>query len=305
MWARGQSGVTTFDNARQAAVIEGLLGFLKGRPVDLLPFEQVREGLWLQHVVDRGLQEVPLDAIVGTLGRAREFTRAFLPREESLRSRWEQVRRMVEGPTGLPPVDLYKVGDAYFVVDGHHRVSVARSLGLERLEARVKEYLTPVSLSADESVEDVLLKRFLADFLESTGLGGEGAGEFRLTEVGGYERLLDHIKTHRYFRGLELDREVGWDEAVASWRDTIFRPMVGIIRASDVLADFPGRTEADLYLFVMDHLHFLRERFRPRPVEPEAALRHFRWFGRERGSWLERLVRWWRDLLRADSGRDG
>ena len=297
--------MTTFDNARQAAVIEDLLGFLKGRPVDLLPFDQVREGLWLKHVVDRGLQEVPLDAIVGSLGRAREFNRAFLPRDDALRSRWELVRRAVEGPTGLPPVELYKVGEAYFVVDGHHRVSVARSLGAERIEARVKEYLTPISLSADESVEDVLLKRFLADFIEATGLGGEGAGEFRLTEVGGYERLLDHIKTHRYFRGIELGREVGWDEAVASWRDTIFRPMVAIIRESGVLDDFPGRTEADLYLFVMDHLHFLRERGRERPVEPEAAVRHFRWFGRERVGWLERLGRWWRRRFDAPAGRDG
>jgi hypothetical protein len=296
--------VTTFDSARQAAVIEDLVGFLRGRPVDLLPFDQVREGLWLKHVVDRGLQEVPLDAIVGTLGRAREFTRAFLPREDSLRGRWEQVRRMVEGPTGLPPVDLYKVGDAYFVVDGHHRVSVARSLGAARIEARVKEYLTPVSLSADESVEGVLLKRFLADFVEATGLGDEGGDEFRLTQVGGYERLLDHVKTHRYFLGVELSREVGWAEAVASWRDTIFRPMVEIIRTSGVLADFPGRTEADLYLFVMDHLHFLRERCRPEPVEPEAALRHFRKLGRARGGWLERLGRWWRRRLGASTARE-
>jgi hypothetical protein len=297
--------VTTFDSARQAAVIEDLVGFLKGRPVDLLPFDQVREGLWLKHVVDRGLQEVPLDAIVGTLGRAREFTRAFLPRDDSLRSRWEQVRRMVEGPTGLPPVDLYKVGDAYFVVDGHHRVSVARSLGAARIEARVKEYLTPVSLSADESAEGVLLKRFLADLVEATGLGDEGAEEYRLTELGGYERLLEHIKTHRYFLGVELSREVGWGEAVASWRDTIFRPMIEIIRASDVLADFPGRTEADLYLVVMDHLHFLRERRRPEPVEPEAALRHFRKLGRERGGWLERLGRWWRRRSGSAAGREG
>jgi len=114
--------VTRFDAARRAALVQDLLGVLKGRPVDLLPFDRVRAGLRLKHIVDRGLHDVPLERIVGTLGREREFNREFLPREEALRDRWEEVEELAEGPAGFPAVELYKVGDAYFVVDGHHRL---------------------------------------------------------------------------------------------------------------------------------------------------------------------------------------
>ena len=267
--------MTEFDAARRAALMEELLGILTGRSVDLLPFDEVKEGLHLRRFVDRGVAEVPLDLIVGTVGRERDFTRAFLPRHESLRERWGRMTALVEGPEGFPPVELYKVGDVYFVVDGHHRVSVARRMGLDRIEARVREFQATVPISSDESLEEVLLKGGLADFLEATGLRPERPDEYRTTEVGGYERLLDHARTHRYFLGLEHGRPFTWEEAVASWRDTVYRPMIEAIRRSGALSEFPGRTETDLYLFTMDHLHYLRQHYGV-PVTAEEAVRDFR-----------------------------
>lgn len=261
-----------FDAARLAAVMADLVRPLLGRPTDLLPFDEVREGLRLRHFVDRGLVEVPLDRIVGTLGRAREFNRAFLPRDEALRERWEDVEDLAEGPAGFPPVELYQVDEAYFVVDGHHRVSVARSLGAQSIEAWVKRFDTPFPLAPEDSIEDVLLHAGLADFLECTGLPAEMAERFRVSVANGYERLLDHVKVHRYFLGLEWQRPFTWEEAVASWRDTLFLPTVEAIGATGVLADFPGRSEADLYLFVMDHLHRLRERYGGAAVATAAAV---------------------------------
>jgi hypothetical protein len=116
-----------FDAARRTALMQDLLAAARGRPADLLPFADVKEKLRLTSLVDRGVQEVPLSRIVGTLGRAKEFNRAFLPRDEALRERWDDVRDLAEGPHGFPPVELYRVGNVDFVVDGHHRVSVARS----------------------------------------------------------------------------------------------------------------------------------------------------------------------------------
>jgi len=289
--------VTRFDAARRAAVVQDLLGVLKGRPVDLLPFDRVRAGLRLRHIVDRGMQDVPLDRIVGTMGREREFNRAFLPRDEALRERWEEVEGLAEGPAGFRAVELYKVGDAYFVVDGHHRVSVARSLGIPAIEARVREFLTPVPVSPDASIEEVLLQRGLADFLETTGLVAEGPDEFRVTEPDGYERLLEHITVHRYYRGIETGREPTWSEAVASWRDTVYRPMIEAIRRSGIMEEFPERTETDLYLFTMDHLHHLRERYAPKPVAPTLAVRHFKFFYTDGPGLGERLRTWWRRLF--------
>ncbi|MGB5390048.1 MAG: hypothetical protein WBP10_07700, partial [Thermoanaerobaculia bacterium] len=116
------------DAARRTALIRELLRPLRKQPRELLSFEEIRRQLHLRHLVDRGIQDTPVDRIVGSLGRADEFDREFLPRREALRERWEQIEDLAKGPTGFPPVELYKVGDAYFVVDGHHRVSVARSL---------------------------------------------------------------------------------------------------------------------------------------------------------------------------------
>ena len=87
--------------------------------------------------------------------------------------------------------------------------------------------------------------------------------------------MLEHVAVHRYFLGLDLSRDVSWEEAVRSWYETLFRPMTGTIRASGVLAEFPGRTEADLYLFTARHLHDLRNRFGD-DVDPGRAVRHFR-----------------------------
>lgn len=276
--------------------MQDLLSPLRGRPAELLPFEEVKERLRLRNLVDRGLLEVPLEQIVGSLGRQREFTRAFLPREEALRRRWQEVEELAESQRGFPPVELYKVGDAYFVVDGHHRVSVARRLGAPAIEARVQEFLTPVPLGSEESVAGVLLKQGLADFLEATGLVPEHEDEYRTTVPQGYDRLLEHISVHRWFRGIEEDRSPGWREAAASWRDRVYRPAVEAIRESGVLKEFPERTETDLYLFVMDHLAKLKEHYGGHAVTPRRAALHLELSQRRQRSWWQRLRRWWTRL---------
>jgi hypothetical protein len=267
--------MSDFDRARMSAFIEDVLNILQGRPVDLLPFDEVRERLHLKQVLDRGIQEVPLDRIVGSVGREREFTRAFLPREEALRVRWQELRDLAEGLIGFPPVELYYVNGIYFVVDGHHRVSVARSLEAPTIEAHVKEFISPVSLTPDSSIEDIILKSGLAAFLDTTGLEQEYPGQYEVTIPNGYERLLDHISVHRYYRGLEEKKDVSWNDALISWRDTVYKPMIQAIRKSGILEQFPGKTETDLYLYVMDHLHHLRQRYTKAEHERERVVRHF------------------------------
>lgn len=289
--------MSRFDDARRAALMQDLLAPITRRPNDLLPFDEVRERLRLRHVVDRGVQDVPLDAIVGSAGREREFTRAFLPREESLRQRWLELDSLARGTRGFPPVELYKVGDVYFVVDGHHRVSVARSLRAPSVEAWVKEFETPVPVSADESIEELILSSGMIDFLEATGLEPERADEFVTTVPNGYERMLEHIAVHRYFLGQAQERHVPWDEAVRAWHAAFYRPITERVRESGILEDFPGCTEADLYLFTMDHLHVLRERFGPHAVPPERAATHFALMHqRMTDTRWERFGQWWRRL---------
>ncbi len=283
--------MSRFDAARRAALIRELLTPLRKEPRELLSFDEVRQQLRLRHLVDRGLRDVPLDQIVGSLGRADEFDREFLPKREALRERWEQIEDLAEGPVGFPPVELYKVGDAYFVVDGHHRVSVARSLEAPTIEARVQEFKTSVPLDHDDSPEEIARKQGLADFLEATGLEVTEKEDYRVTLPYSYQKLLEHICVHGYYRGIDLGREFGWQEAVASWRDTVFRPMLETIRRHDLMEAFSRRTETDLYLYVMDNLHYLRQQCGPAAPSPDQAVEDVKRTRAERGSLLGRLKR--------------
>lgn len=267
--------MTEFDDARRRALRVDLLRLVRGLPRNLLPFEAVREKLRLRHTIDRGTVEVPIDRIVGTMGRDRDFNRLFLPREESLRDRWDGVRDLAVGSEGFPAVELYKVGDAYFVLDGHHRVSVARALDAQTIEAHVREFVTDVPVEPDDSLERLALRRGRADFVSATGLDVEA------TEPDAYERLLDHISVHACLVGK------AWTEGVQSWRENVYEPMLAIIRRSGVMEHFPGRTETDLYLYAMDHLYFLRER--SSEAEPAEAVGEMQ---KVRPSWSDRWRKW-------------
>lgn len=264
--------MSRFDAARRTALIRELLKTLRKEPRELMSFDAIRRQLQLRHLTDRGLQNVPLDQIVGSLGRADEFDREFLPRREALRERWEHIEDLAEGTTGFPPVELYQVGEAYFVVDGHHRVSVARSLKAPTIEARVQEFKTSVALGADDSPNEIVLKQGLADFLEATGLEVTDSESFEVTLPYSYQKLLEHICVHGYYLGIENDRPFDWPEAVASWRDTVYRPTLETIRRHELMKTFPNRTEADLYLYVMDNLHYLREQYGQEAPEPDQAV---------------------------------
>jgi hypothetical protein len=132
---------TSWARARREVFRQRLVCALKRCPFDLVPFEEVRQRLRLAHRICRGLQEIDLECIQGSVGRYRDFTSAFLPRQRHLRQRWERVQLMI-ATQGLPPIEVYQVGEAYFVLDGNHRVSVARQMGLKMIEAYVCEFVS-------------------------------------------------------------------------------------------------------------------------------------------------------------------
>jgi hypothetical protein len=264
-----------FGTARRKAFWNEIMSFLSGRPNRLLSWDEVRDKLGIRGQVYRGMQAVPVDKIIGSVGRYRDFDRVFLPTQDRTADRWRSIARAHYDDVGLPPVKLYKIGDAYFVLDGNHRVSVARERGVEFVDAEVIEAGTRVPVTADLDAGDLEIKGEYTRFLERTRLDELRPDQrIEFTIGGGYDRLLEHIAVHRYFMGLERQRFILEDEAVCDWYDNLYLPLVRIIREKDVLADFPGRTEADLYLWIMDHQHYLRERFGP-GVEAEQAAEHF------------------------------
>jgi hypothetical protein len=256
---------------RLAPAVGDLLQALRSRPSELVPFQAIQQHLELAHMVDRGLQEVPLAAIVGSLNRTRDFDRAFLPRDENLRERLRRMRDRAES-AGFPPVDLYQVGGAYFVVDGHHRIALAREAEAATIEARVWEFPTDVAVEPGDDLDAMLAKAAASNFHRVTGLPVGGEGAFAVTSPAGHDRLLEHIAVHQYYLGTMYGREYGWDEAVASWRDTVYRPVVEVICARRLLDEFPDRTATDLYLWIVDRLHELRREYGDHDLGPEAAV---------------------------------
>ena len=229
----------------------------KNEPTLLLPFDWVKEKVPIRGWRYLGLQEVEVGKIAGSVDRYDDFTRAFLPLRGK-DARQQRITRAMERGEVLPPVKLYKLGDVYFVVDGHHRVAAAKQTGTKFIDAEVVEFLADVPISPTDTEKDILLKVEQAAFLRQTRLKElRPEAEIRLTELSGYRKLLEHIDVHRYFRGIEGRREIPYAEAVVSWYDRVYQPIVEAIRRTGILRQFPGRTEADLYVWLSEHLYYL------------------------------------------------
>jgi hypothetical protein len=241
-----------FYSARSKAWLAGLFDRIRRHPRDMLAFGDVRAGLNVRGQRDLGRQVVLLDQIVGSEGRYSDFDRRFLPRTDLIAARWSSIEKaMVEG-VDLPPVELYKVSDVYFVRDGNHRVSVARHLGRVDIDAMVTELFVDVVLSPDLSSCTLLLAHEYSDFLEWTNLHVLRPDErIGLSTLGGYLDLVRLINMHRAALAQAQNRSIPRDEAVTSWYDTSYLPLVQVIREQHLLRYCSGHTEADLYLWIM------------------------------------------------------
>lgn len=281
-----------FSRARYKAFLNRVWAALHGDSVQLLPWDAVREKLHLGGPIYRGVHPVPVAQIVGSVGRYRDFDHAFLPTHDKMQERWKSIGRAFYQDVSLPPVTLYKVGDAYFVLDGNHRVSVAREEGQAYIDAEVMEVQVRVPVGPDLQMEDLEILGERVDFLERTHLDRlRPEAGVRFTVAGGYERLLEHIAVHRYYMGLDERRDISEDEAVAHWYDHVFLPVVQVVREHEILQEFPGRTEADLYLWIMDHRHYLREACADEEVSTERAAEDYaEQYGERPASPVERVV---------------
>lgn len=265
-----------FSKARLKSFINQIISSFSGKPTNLLSYDNVKEKLHIGGPIYRGVKTIRVEQIAGSLNRYHEFDRAFLPKEDQLASRWQKVDRAFYEDIHLPPVVLYKVGDVYFVVDGHHRVSVAREQGQEYIEAEVRECATRVNITANIKTEDLEILGAKVHFLERTALDHiRPDANIKITIPDGFERMLEHIAVHRYFMGLDLKRDISEEEAVAHWYDTVYLPIVDIIRNSKILKDFKDKTEADLYLWTLDHQHYLIQEKGQALQPPEEAARQF------------------------------
>ena len=283
-----------FERVHTRPLIRQLLHFFKDKPDEtLLSFDQVHELVRSRTEIDRGTQLIPIASIIGSVGRYRDFDRAFLPLGGADRERWKRLDVAFNELRDLPPIDVYKIGEVYFVRDGNHRVSVAKANDMDAIEARVMEIETMVSLTPETDVDDLIIKAEYAHFLRETQLDETRPDQqIELTEPGRYKILLEHIEVHRYYLGLQWGYEPTVEEAAASWYDNVYEPVVKAIGESGILKSFPQRTEADLYIWVAYHRERLKARYGEMPLDRDVAVRLGKRFsGRPVGRFVKMISR--------------
>jgi hypothetical protein len=242
---------TDFETARIQAFLREAGAVIRGDTRPLLSFDEVRRAARLEGQSYTGLKDVPIADIRGSVGRPNDFDASFLPVKPQMRKRWAQLDEAMRRGEAVPPIEVYHLGDVYFVKDGHHRVSVARHLGWKTIPARVIEVKTRAPLGGDMDAAALLQAREYVDFLERTQLDRvRPQASIAVSRLGRYDRIFEDILGHRYFMGLQQYREVSIAEASASWYDNVYKPIADLIREYNILEHFPGRTEADLYLWI-------------------------------------------------------
>ena len=253
----GSDAASDFSRARRRQVTANLARRLRREPDDvnhILPFDEVVAALGRRGERRLGLQTIDLDSIVGTVDRTREFDRQFRPTKRSARQRWQRIAKAMRRGEPMPPIDVYRIGSLHFVRDGHHRVSVARQLGLEVIEAYVTEIITDVGADADVHLHDLALKSHQRLFFERVPLPAHLRSRIVLPRGSWYAGLAEGVEAWG-FRAMQAGGEFMTREQVArEWFEQEFEPVVRMLREADLIE---AQTEAEAYARIVSLRYLL------------------------------------------------
>ncbi|MFA7371497.1 MAG: transcriptional regulator [Sphaerochaetaceae bacterium] len=267
-----------FNKARSKGRLEAFFALLRWRSTELLSLYEVTKLLKPKLETYKGIQPIPTANIIGSEGRYHDFTLAFYPRKDMLRSRWQSIDEALHRQIILPPISVYKLGDHYFVRDGHHRVSVAKMEKVEFIDAEVVELDSQIKIEKGMS-RSQLIKRVVE--YERDRFFGEYNFPFadkellKFTSPGMYPEIVNHILVHKYYINETQREEIPFDEAAISWYEQVFLPIVELIKKENILRSYPGRAYGDLYLWIVRHWDDLKHGHR-HSISLERALRDFK-----------------------------
>jgi hypothetical protein len=246
----GLDAQTDFLRARRRAALGAMVARLRGEPDDvrlILPYEEVVAALGYVSEHAAGKAVVPLDAIVGTVDRGRDFDRRFRPTSGRVRSRWEHIATAMRRGEAMPPVDLVRIGQIYFVRDGHHRVSVARALGHTDIDADVTEVVTRVGAERAITLEELPVKSHRRVFFERVPLPDNARDEIKLTDPWDYGRLAEAVEAWGFRTSQERGEPISRREAAYLWLENEYRPVIEMLKGADLIGT---NTEAEAYMRV-------------------------------------------------------
>jgi hypothetical protein len=239
-----------FLRARRGQVLSRLSTWLRREPDDvniMLPFHEVVEALGYLGEHRIGLRVIKLDSIVGTVDRSRDFDRRFRPTSARVRERWERLALASRRGEEIPPIEVYRVGELHFIIDGHHRVSVALAQGLSTIEAMVTVVRTKLDPSGIRHRGDLIVKDYRRLFLERVPLTGHARASVIVSDPWDYAKLGEHVEAW----GFRLMQDEGkfFDRANVAqrWFEEEFVPVVAMLRQAGLIGD---RTDAEAYMWV-------------------------------------------------------
>ena len=263
--AVGSQAANDFSRARGRAILSGIQHFMNADKNRLLSFHDVKDILKPKNQVYMGSRTVPVKLIAGSEGRYRDFNRYFLPKSDHLRNRWERVDEAHLRDIILPAIQLYEIGGIYFVRDGNHRVSVAKAKNVEFIDAEVISLSSEISLNpgmTTDQLREALINYEKNIFYEKTQFGTlTGDNALNFSTPGRYDAIYNHILVHKYFLNESREDEIPFSDALVSWYNNVYSPVIAVIRGQWLLVNFSGRTEGDLYVWIIKHWDFLKKKY--------------------------------------------
>ena len=264
-----------FNKAKNRARIQVVLSRLKWENTDLLSLYEVTDLIKPRSQSYLGIKSIPIENIIGSEGRAKDFSKAFFPKKEMLKERWKSIDKAHLQFIDLPSISVYKLNDWYFVRDGNHRVSVAKTQGNVFIDAEVVELDSQIPLKKGMTIRE--LRKEIVNYERLQFMDQYHfeeiipINEIEFTGAGMYPELLNHINFHKYYMNEKSNEEIPYEKAVKSWYKNVYSPIVNEIKKLNLLTSFPGNTEADLYLWIVKHWEELKNVSNSQKVSIESA----------------------------------
>lgn len=260
-----QASHEDFFRARNKALINDLQHFLNPEETKLLSFNDIKQMLKPRNEIYLGMKVVPIELIVGSEGRYQDFDNRFFPRSAHLKTRWARIAQAHLSDVILPPITLYEIGGLYFVRDGNHRVSVARSKGVENIDAEVISLQSEIKLRPSTSKKGILKQIIQYEkrvFYAETNFGDiTDCWNIDFSTPGQYDVLYQHILIHKYYINQNKSEEISMQEAIISWYEKVYVPVIQAIKKQKLLKKFKHRTLSDMYVWLIRYWDEIKMKF--------------------------------------------
>lgn len=261
----GLNSETDFNKAYNKAIVHELQHLLNPEEASLISFSDIKELLKPKNESYIGIKVIPIASIVGSEDRYKDFDKEFFPKNLHLRTRWKSIDDAHHKDIILPPIRVYELGGLYFVRDGNHRVSVAKSQGVEFIDAEVVSLKTEIKLHPGLSYKK--MKKQVINYEKRVFYTETGFGDITdfwcldFSTTGQYDVIYNHILTHKYYINLNQTEEISIQDAILSWFETVYLPVIRHIKQRKILRNFPGRTPSDLYVWFIKYWDEIKKKF--------------------------------------------